>query len=65
MGAFFILEGMCKSHDSITDKLKLSLKLGIFSCQPLISTTSLLVILIIWRGQTSGITTLEVILPEF
>jgi len=54
-----------KRHDSITDKLKLGLELGVLLGQPLVPRAHRLVALVVGGAQAAGVAALEVILPEF
>jgi len=56
---------MGKGHDSITNKLKLGLKLGVFLGQALFTGAHHLVTLVVRGCQPAGVAAFEVVLPKF
>ena len=61
----YIPEGVSKCKDGVADKLQLRFELGVLCREPLPSCARLLVVAVVGRGQATGITALEVVLPEF
>ena len=58
-------ECMSKSHDSVTDELELSLKLGVLLGQPLLPRAQGVVTLIVRSAQSTRVAAVEVVLPKF